>query len=71
MPKCDFNKVASTLLKSHFGMSVLYICCIFSETFLKNTSGRLLSKVAYAARNYELFRTQSSSKSFKVLKSLV
>ena len=23
MPKCDFNKVAATLLKSHFGMDVL------------------------------------------------
>ena len=23
MPKCDFSKVAATLLKSHFGMGVL------------------------------------------------
>ena len=23
MPKCDFNKVAATLLKLHFGMGVL------------------------------------------------
>ena len=32
MPKCDFNTVAATLLKSHFGMGVLLqICCISSE----------------------------------------
>ena len=32
MLKCDFNKVAATLLKSHFAMSVLLqICSIFSE----------------------------------------
>ena len=39
MPKCDFNKVA--LLKSHFGMGVLF-AAYFQNTFLKNTSGRLL-----------------------------
>ena len=38
MPKCDFNKVAVTLLKSHFGMGVLlYICCIFSEHLFLRT----------------------------------
>ena len=47
MPKCDFNKVAATLLfnkvaatllKSHFRMSVLlYMCCIFSEHFFLGT----------------------------------
>ena len=33
MPKCDFNKVANTiLLKSHFGQGFLMkICCVFSE----------------------------------------
>ena len=24
MPKCDFNEVAATLLKLHFGMGVLF-----------------------------------------------
>ena len=38
MPKCDFNKVALTLLKSHFGMGVLLsICCIFSENLFLRT----------------------------------
>ena len=38
MPTCDFK---ATLLKSHFGMSVLlYVCCIFSEhLFLRTPSG--------------------------------
>ena len=41
MLKCDFNKVAATLLKSHFGMGVLlYISCIFSEhLFLRTPPG--------------------------------
>ena len=42
VPKCDFNKSCfATLLKPHFGMSVLlYICCIFSERlFLKTPLG--------------------------------
>ena len=45
MPKCDFNKSCfATLLKPHFGMSVLlYICCIFSERlFLKTPLGGCL-----------------------------
>ena len=38
MPKCDFNKVAATLLKSRFGVSaLLYICCIFSEHLFLRT----------------------------------
>ena len=38
MPTCDFK---ATLLKSHFGMSVLlYVCCICSEhLFLRTPSG--------------------------------
>ena len=38
MPKCDFNKVSSNLLKLHFGMGVLLqICCIFSQHLFLGT----------------------------------
>ena len=38
MLKCDFNKVAATLLKSHFGMgALLEICCIFPEHLFLRT----------------------------------
>ena len=44
MPKCDFNKIAATLLKLHFCMGVLlYIYCIFPEhLFSKKGPGWLL-----------------------------
>ena len=43
MSNCDFNKVAllsllATLLKSHFGMGLLEICCIFSEHVFVTTT---------------------------------
>ena len=38
MPKCDLQSCKATLLKSHFGMSVLrQICCIFSEHLFQGT----------------------------------
>ena len=44
MPKCDFNKVAAAVLKSHFGMSYSPINLLhtFRTPFPKNTSGVLL-----------------------------
>ena len=42
--KCDFNKIAAKLLKSHFSMGVspINLLRIFRTPFPKNTSGRLL-----------------------------
>ena len=45
MSKCDFNKVAATLLKSHFGMWALpQICCMFQEHFFLRTPWRAASE---------------------------
>ena len=44
MPKCDFNKVASKVIKIalRHGCSPVNLLHIFRTPFPKNTSGRLL-----------------------------
>ena len=48
MPKCDFNKVALQLYQNHTSAWLFYYAAYFQNTYLKNTSGRLLLKGACA-----------------------